>query len=156
MSSSYHDYTHQLTASTTPTIIHVLSLLILVIVLLIHSIQLIQKLNQTYRPSILALNPQNQQNNNSFRPQSNSNSHISSIDSTIQIKISLIYRIHIFLQICFWCYIIRITLLSIKVYDRVNSGVNTGIIYHLPLIIWVILTNWIPTIIPVCTYISFF
>lgn len=139
MSSSYSNYTLKLTASTTPTIINVLSLIILVIILLVHSIQLTQKLNQSYRPSILAI----------YSNQPTTVPRTSSDSSVAQTKLSLIYRIHGFLQVCFWCYMIRITLLSIKVYERVSSGVNTGIIYHLPLLVWFILTNWIPNIIPV-------
>jgi hypothetical protein len=67
----------------------------------------------------------------------------------VSMKLSLLTRLQIILHICFWCFTLRILLLSVKVYSRLESGVNTGFIYSLPIYLWFTLNNWVPNVIPV-------
>jgi hypothetical protein len=132
LSDGYEEFaSHDIVSITTITM-HVLSLLVFTLILLVYGIHIKQRLSQSYGRQTMD-------------------------ENDIKRKLAIILRINSVLNICCLCYLIRVILLCWVIYDTIqyesDSGGVTG---HIPLILWFVLTGWIPTVgpVPICLPLS--
>jgi hypothetical protein len=69
-------------------------------------------------------------------------------------KLALLRRILSLLSICAMCFLIRVVCLCGVLYDVSTTG--TDITDQIPLVVWFILSSWVPTIIPVSMFLFIF
>jgi hypothetical protein len=104
---------------------HVLSLLVFTLILLGYGIHIKHRLSQSYGRQTMD-------------------------ENDIKRKLAIILRINSVLNICCLCYLIRVILLCWVIYDTIQFEADSGgVTGHIPLILWFILTGWIPTVGPV-------
>lgn len=114
---------------------HLGSLLIFSSILLLYSIRLVSTLSQSYGPQF---------------PQ---------LQSDIEIKIKLIIRIIFVACVCICCYLLRIIVFAIAIYDVLYRNTHSSLIfYNTSHVAWYLLIDWIPSLGPVSLYffLSFF
>lgn len=70
--------------------------------------------------------------------------------SDIEIKMKLILRISLVTSICVLCYLLRIIVFSLAIYDVLYENNHSSyVFYNSSNVIWYLLIDWIPSLGPV-------